>query len=100
LVEGFEHLVKNVEVALDTSLRNNARFFEQIIEDRRRLQSACAIEVNLNKFSEPRRVIVLESFSIAKSLKQWVRIKHLFFDRGLLIAFLLTVSVLIWLFVK
>lgn len=38
------------------------------------------IEINFDKFTESRRVVVFESFSITESFKNWIGFKHLLFN--------------------
>ena len=80
-MEGLEDLVEDVEVAFDSTLGNNSRLFEQVVDDRGGLQGAQSIEVYLDKFAKARRVVVFERLRVSKRFKQRVGVKDLFFNR-------------------
>ena len=57
-----------MEVSFDAMLKDNARLFQQIVDDRSRMKNSGDIEVYLYEFPEPGRVVVFESLSISKRL--------------------------------
>ena len=89
-----------MEVTLDAKLEAYARFFQQIVDNRCRVEHSSGVEVDLDKLAETRRVIVLERLGVAKCLKEWVRVQHLLFDRrAALIILSLFCLLLSWLFI-
>jgi len=57
-----------MEVSFDAMLKDNARLFQQIVDDRSRMKNSGDIEVYLYEFPESGRVVVFESLSISKRL--------------------------------
>ena len=72
----FGELVKNVEIPLVRDLPYHSRLLQQVIVDIRSYWLALRIELNLQVFSESRRVVVPQRFRIAKRLEQRVRGQH------------------------
>lgn len=75
-----EHLIKNVEIAFNSSLMANSRFFEKVIRYLSRVHLTQIIKIHLNEFTKAWAVVIFESLSITKSLEQGIGVQNLFFN--------------------
>ena len=69
-----------MEVPLNSILETYAGFLEQIVDNRRRVEHARGREVDLDKFAEAGRVVVLERLRVAERFQQGVRVENLLLD--------------------
>lgn len=92
-------MVKNVKVPLSTVLEADSRLLQKVVDDGGRVKHSSCVEVDLNEFSETRRVIVFESFRVTEGLEKRVGVKDLLFNRCLAFLALHSLS-LRWLLVQ
>ena len=85
----LQHLVENVECAFFGRLTNNTRFFEEVRLNIGARDETRRVEVDANKFSKTRRVIVTNGLGITVCLQDRVGLDDLVLQGGLLLLSLL-----------
>ena len=72
-----QHLVEDVEVALVFLLTHDSGLFEQVRDNVSCFDvSRVTVKVDLDEFTESRRVNVLECLSVAESFEERVRVQN------------------------
>eukprot|EP00041_Stephanoeca_diplocostata_P019347 m.416412 g.416412 ORF g.416412 m.416412 type:complete len:398 (-) comp21279_c0_seq2:1033-2226(-) len=72
-----QQLVENVERAFALGGADQSGLLEQICVNVGTGDGAIAVEVQLGEFSKPRRVVVTQSFRVAKCFQHWACTQHL-----------------------
>lgn len=61
-------------------LRNNSRFFQQVLLDLGTLDHATVVKVDVNVLAEPGRVVITDGFGVTERFQNGVRLENLLLD--------------------